>query len=72
MSVRRLYYMACDVCLEILDHSDQDSPKDARAYAKAAGWIRRKVPGQRVLEDVCPKCQQLTSPPATTGGGRDE
>ena len=57
MTVRRMYYMACDVCLEILDHSDQDSPKDARADAKAMGWIRRKVPGQTRLEDVCVKCQ---------------
>lgn len=57
VSVRRLYYIACDVCG--LPHGDDeqmtDTAREARLAIKAApGWAHMTADNRRL--DLCPTC----------------
>jgi hypothetical protein len=47
----------CDSCTDWI-HGYTDIPKKALEEAKRQGWIRRRDPDTKKMQDVCPKCQK--------------
>ena len=70
MSVSRMVYLRCDLCLNITqggNYDMRDSAAEARAVGRKYGWTRRKPTDDELEEigylrhgseyiDVCPEC----------------
>ena len=57
--IRRMYYIACDSCLDIYGGTEQmgDTAEECRSMAARDGWACKSgaEPRQRRI-DLCPKC----------------